>query len=120
MSSLESLKCKECGEKYALDARYVCDICFGPLEVAYDYSGLDAAEVKRRIQGGPQDIWRYADFLPFDTRPQAALPAASPPLVERDRRAQRLALREVWVRNDAANPTHSFMVRGVTVALEKG
>ncbi len=79
MSSLEALKCKECGEHYALDARYVCDICFGPLEVAYDFSGLDAEETKRRIQSGPQDIWRYADFLPFEQRPQTALAAGGPP-----------------------------------------
>jgi threonine synthase len=119
MSSLESLKCKECGEKYALDARYVCDICFGPLEVAYDYSGLDAAEVKRRIQSGPQDIWRYADFLPFEQRPQTALAAGVTPLVKADRLAERLGLREVWVKNDAANPTHSFKDRVVTVAVAK-
>jgi threonine synthase len=119
MSSLESLKCKECGEKYPLDARYVCDVCFGPLEVAYDYSGLDAAEVKRRIQGGPQDIWRYADFLPFEQRPQTALAAGVTPLVKADRLAAHLGLREVWVKNDAANPTHSFKDRVVTVALAK-
>jgi len=119
MSSLESLKCKECGEKYPLDARYVCDVCFGPLEVAYDFSGLDAAEVKRRIQGGPQDIWRYADFLPFEQRPQTALAAGVTPLVKADRLAQKLGLREVWVKNDAANPTHSFKDRVVTVALAK-
>src|SRR3954453_16272288 len=119
MSSLESLKCKECGEKYALDARYVCDVCFGPLEVAYDYSGLDATEVKRRIQGGPQDIWRYADFLPFEQRPQTALAAGVTPLVKADRLAQRLGLREVWVKNDTANPTHSFKDRVVAVALAK-
>jgi threonine synthase len=119
MSTLEALKCKECGELYPLDARYVCDVCFGPLEVKYDYSGLDATEVKRRIQGGPQDIWRYADFLPFDQRPQTALAAGVTPLIKADRLAQKLGLREVWVKNDAANPTHSFKDRVVTVALAK-
>src|SRR3954466_587717 len=119
MSWLESLKCKECGEKYALEARYVCDVCFGPLEVAYDYSDLDATEVKRRIQGGPQDIWRYSDFLPFEQRPQTALAAGVTPLVKADRLAEEVGLREVWVKNDAANPTHSFKDRVVTVALAK-
>jgi threonine synthase len=118
-SSLESLKCKECGERYELDARYVCDVCFGPLEVAYDFSGLDATEVKRRIQGGPQDIWRYADFLPFEQRPQTALAAGVTPLIKADRLAAKLGLREVYVKNDAANPTHSFKDRVVTVALAK-
>ena len=119
MSTLESLNCKECGEKYPLEARFVCDVCFGPLEVKYDLSGLDAAEVKRRIQSGPQDIWRYADFLPFEQRPQTALAAGVTPLVRADRLAERLGLREVWVKNDAANPTHSFKDRVVTVALAK-
>src|SRR4051794_37764607 len=119
MSSLESLKCKECGEKYPLEARYVCDVCFGPLEVGYDYSGLDAVEVKRRIQGGPHDIWRYADFLPFEQRPQTALAAGVTPLIRADRLAARLGVREGWVKNDAANPTHSFKDRVVTVALAK-
>src|SRR4051812_50212128 len=68
--AVEALKCKECGELYALEARYVCDACFGPLEVAYDLSGLDAEELRRKIQSGPLSIWRYADFLPFETPPQ--------------------------------------------------
>ena len=62
--AIESLRCKECGTEYPLDARYVCEQCFGPLEVAYDYSDLDVAEVRRKIQAGPRSIWRYSDFLP--------------------------------------------------------
>ena len=50
--SVKALKCKECGERYALEARYVCDVCFGPLEVEYDLSGLDAESTRRRIQAG--------------------------------------------------------------------
>ena len=71
---VQALKCKECDSTYPLDARYVCEQCFGPLEVAYDHSGLDAAEAKRKIQAGPQTIWRYADFLPFAASPQPGLP----------------------------------------------
>ena len=119
MSSLQSLKCKECGERYALEARFVCDVCFGPLEVEYDFSGLDAESTKRRIQAGPHDIWRYVDFLPFESRPKSALGAGLTPLVKADRLAEQLGLREVWVKNDAANPTHSFKDRVVTVALAK-
>jgi threonine synthase len=117
--AVEALKCKECGERYPLDARYVCDFCFGPLEVAYDFSDLDADELRRKIQGGPLSIWRYADFLPFETRPQTALAAGMTPLVRADRLAARLGIREVWIKNDAANPTHSFKDRVVTVALAK-
>ena len=117
--ALEALKCKECGERYPLEARYVCDICFGPLEVVYDFSGLNAEETRRKIQAGPHSIWRYADFLPFEQRPQTALEPGLTPLIRADRLAERLGIREVWVKNDAANPTHSFKDRVVTVALAK-
>jgi threonine synthase len=115
----EALRCKECQTSYPLEARYVCENCFGPLEVAYDLTGLDPDTTRRRIQAGPQSIWRYADFLPFDTPPQTALAAGVTPLVRADRLAERLGLGEVWVKNDAANPTHSFKDRVVTIALAK-
>ncbi len=118
--SLESLKCKECGTAYELDARYVCENCFGPLEVAYDHSGLDAREAKRRIQAGSQGIWRYADFLPFEGRPGDPLEPGLTPLLRADRLAERLGLdAELWIKNDAANPTHSFKDRVVAVAVAK-
>jgi threonine synthase len=118
--TVKELRCKECGEGYPLEARFVCEQCFGPLEVAYDFSGLDAAELKRKIQAGSHGIWRYADFLPFEARPADPLEPGLTPLVRADRLAKRLGLdAEVWVKNDAANPTHSFKDRVVSVAIAK-
>ena len=97
----------------------MCEHCFGPLEVAYDYSGLEPEATKRRIQAGPQTLWRYADFLPFESPPRTALAAGVTPLIKADRLGERLGLNNVWVKNDAANPTHSFKDRVVTVALAK-
>src|ERR687896_257153 len=93
--AVRALACKECGTEYELEARYVCERCFGPLEV------------------------RYAEFLPFEKPPRYALPAGCTPLVRAPRLAERLGLQEVWVKNDAANPTHSFKDRVVSVALAK-
>jgi len=116
----QSLKCKECGSTYELDAHFACENCFGPLEVTYDHSGLDAAEVRRRIQAGSQGIWRYGDFLPFSGRPNDPLEPGLTPLIRADRLAERLGLdAELWVKNDAANPTHSFKDRVVAVAVAK-
>ena len=121
--SAKQLKCRECGTEYALEARYVCSKCFGPLEVGYDHSGLeDVGSVRRRIQGGPQNIWRYHDFLPLEgpqPRTRTGLPAGCTPLIRADRLAERLGLNEVWVKNDAANPTHSFKDRVVSVAATR-
>ncbi|MFL5847298.1 MAG: pyridoxal-phosphate dependent enzyme, partial [Solirubrobacteraceae bacterium] len=123
--SAQSLKCRECAETYPLDARYVCERCFGPLEVAYATKVIDDVGAERRkIQAGPQNIWRYADFLPLEAPPgpslrassRFGLPAGCTPLIKADRLAERLGLGEVWVKNDAANPTHSFKDRVVSVA----
>lgn len=118
----KSLTCRECGFEYPLEARYVCERCFGPVEVAYDFSALagDRESLRRRIQAGPPTIWRYADFLPVETLPQgeyAGLPVGYTPLVKADRLAARLGIDgEVYVKNDAHNPTHSFKDRVVAVA----
>src|SRR3954453_22092912 len=121
----ESLRCRECGEAYPLDARYVCERCFCPLEVAYPTRTIDDVRAaRRRNQAGPQNIWRYAEFLPIEAPPAPSLrassrfglPAGCTPLIRADRLAERLGLREVWVKNDAANPTHSFKDRVVSVA----
>lgn len=128
--SATNLKCRECGSRYELGAEYVCGRCFGPLEAEYDLSRLagDPEEVRREIQGGPQNIWRYADFLPLaGAQPAAArrsssefgLPAGCTPLIRADRLAERLGIGEVWVKNDAHNPTHSFKDRVVSVAAAR-
>ncbi len=125
-----NLKCRECGERYPLEALYVCERCFGPLEVGYSEprESIDVGELRRRIQGGPQNIWRYADFLPLAGGPpgpsgrlasRVGLPAGCTPLIRADRLAERLGLGEVWVKNDDANPTHSFKDRVVSVAASR-
>jgi threonine synthase len=121
------LRCRACGESYDAEARYVCTRCFGPVEVAYDHAALaaDPAALRRRIQAGPQSLWRYADLLPA-AAPGVGdpLPPGLTPLVRADRLAERLGLGEVWVKNDTANPTHSFKDRvvaiGAQAALELG
>ena len=115
----EALICRECKATYPLEAKYVCESCFGPLDVSYDFSDLDPAEARRKIQAGSRGIWRYADFLPFAERPRDPLEPGLTPLIRADRLAGTLGLENVWIKNDAANPTHSFKDRVVAVALAK-
>src|SRR5512132_451220 len=116
------LTCRECGADYGLEARYVCDRCFGPLEVGYEQRIEDVEHARRRIQGGPQNIWRYHDFLPLEgpqPRTRTGLPAGCTPLVRAYRLAQRLGVREVWVEGGAADPPRSFKERVVSVAANR-
>ncbi|MBJ7459081.1 MAG: threonine synthase [Thermoleophilaceae bacterium] len=118
--AVDALKCKECGKKYPLEALFVCDECFGPLEVEYDYSGIDPEEAKRTIQSGPQSIWRYSEFLPFTERPKSRLATGLSPLIHAPRLGEYLGgLKNVYVKNEASNPTHSFKDRVVSVAMAK-
>ncbi len=114
----DALQCKECQTQYPLEARYVCERCFGPLEVAYTPLDAGPEELRRRIQAGSLTLWRYADFLPV-RGVGYPLPVGFSPLVRADRLARRLGLREVWVKNETANPTHSFKDRVVSVAVAR-
>ncbi len=118
MERLKGLKCRECGRYYPSSPIHVCEFCFGPLEVDYA-ADLMAAVTRAQIQGGPQNIWRYADFLPLERIPRSSLPTGLTPLVRADRLAERLGLGELWIKNETANPTHSFKDRVVAVALAK-
>ncbi len=116
----QNLQCRECRTPCPLEARYVCEECFGPLEVVYaPWEGTDLEGLRRRIQAGPLNIWRYRDFLPLAEPPRTGIAPGFTPLVKADRLAAQLGLREVWVKNDAANPTHSFKDRVVAVALAR-
>src|ERR1700750_452570 len=103
----DALECKEGSTTYPLDARDVCERCFGPLEVGYTPVDADPEAIRRKIQAGPHSLWRYADFLPLERTPRQYLPTGWTPLIRADRLAERLGLREVWIKNGGGHPPHS-------------
>jgi threonine synthase len=113
------LRCRECARPYPAEALHVCDYCFGPLEVVYDYDALRAHVTRDQIAAGPQTIWRYAPLLPVVDPAPIDLGTGCTPLVRADRLAAELGLGELWIKNDTANPTGSFKDRVVSVALTK-
>jgi threonine synthase len=119
MSFVVGLRCRECGRQYPAEALHVCDFCFGPLEVDYDYERLAASLTRASIEAGPRTIWRYRDLLPVDDASPVDLGVGFTPLVRADRLAAELGLGELWIKNDTVNPTGSFKDRVVSVALTK-
>jgi threonine synthase len=116
---VESLRCRECARTYPVEALHVCEFCFGPLEVAYDYDAIKSSISREKIAAGPSTIWRYADLLPASAENPVNLGAGFTPLVRADRLAAQLGLGELWIKNDTLNPTGSFKDRVVSVALTK-
>ncbi len=120
MSRLRGLKCRECGAPYDHAPIHVCELCFGPLEVDYDYESLKGVVTRATITARPFNMWRYAELLPVDGEPSVGRQVGGTPLVRADRLAERLGVREVWVKNDAVcHPSLSFKDRVVSVALSR-
>lgn len=119
-ATFHALKCKECGAEYEPRAIHVCELCFGPLEVAYDYDALRRQVTRATIQAGPHSIWRYRPFLPVETDRPIDVGTGLTPLMQSHRLARRLGLKRLYIKNDAVNmPTLSFKDRVVSVALTR-
>ncbi|MDS1270215.1 threonine synthase [Lipingzhangella sp. LS1_29] len=111
-----ALSCRECGQRRELGPYFACDFCFGPLEIAYEFGAVTREQIER----GPTSLWRYAPLLPVPAT-VASTPTMDPgftPLVRADRLANELGVRELHVKDDSANPTHSFKDRVVAMAVE--
>ncbi|GAA1754607.1 threonine synthase [Luedemannella helvata] len=118
-SAARCLVCRNCGTEAPLRPQHACYECFGPLEVGYDTAAL--AQVTRAdIEAGPNNMWRYAPLLPVgqDAAARVTLDPGLTPLVRADALADEFGMTgTVWVKDDSANPTHSFKDRVVSVAL---
>jgi threonine synthase len=117
MSFATGLICRECGSTYPSEARYSCDFCFGPLEVAYDLEAARRHVTRASIEAGPNSIWRYGALLPDPGEAPVDLGAGWTPLRRSTRLAEVLGVRELWLKDDTRNPTGSFKDRVVSVAL---
>jgi threonine synthase len=117
---MKALKCRECGREYPLEATHVCEFDFGPLEVAYDYDRIKKSLTRAAIQSRAKSMWRYRELLPVANEPTVGMQVGFTPLVKADRLAERLGIRELWVKNDTVNyPSLSFKDRVVSVALSR-
>jgi len=118
VSNLFELRCEQCGRNFGNGPLVLCEDCFAPLEVAFDLPQVRQAVSRETIESRPQDIWRYAEFLPVAEGFQSGLPVGFTPLVPAPRLGARLGSGALWLKDDAACfPTLSFKDRVVAVAL---
>src|SRR5437899_8441317 len=120
MSYVKGLRCRECGGETPVAPLHVCETCFGPLEVVYDYAAIRRVLTHERIASRPRNLWRYRGLLPIEGEPQAGLHSGFTPLVRAERLGAALGVRELWVKDDSVNhPTFSYKDRVVSVAIPK-
>ena len=118
-SRIRGLQCRECGQLYTPQPLHVCELCFGPLEVSYDYTQVRSLVSRESIGHGPRTLWRYKALLPVEGDRLVDTHAGFTPLVKADNLGRALGLRNLWLKNDTVNPTFSFKDRPVSVASTK-
>ncbi|MFO1463423.1 MAG: threonine synthase [bacterium] len=120
MTFVKGLQCRECHHQFPKEALHVCEFCFGPLEVVYNYEEIRKALTRQVIESRPTNMWRYKELLPIDGEPTVGAQVGWTPLVKADRLAKALGVKELYIKNDAVNyPTLSFKDRVVSVAMSK-
>ena len=120
MGHVKGLMCKECKKEYAKEPIHVCEFCFGPLEVNYDYEAIKKVVTRQSIESGPPSMWRYEALLPLDEAPKVGLHTGFTPLVRAKNLGKALGLNHLYLKNDSVNhPTFSFKDRVVSVAISK-
>ena len=119
MNYVLGLKCKECGHRTGVSPVHVCEACFGPYEVEYDYARMKGKVTQESIARGPRSLWRYKDLLPVDV-PRVGFHSGFTPLKRATRLAAELGCKELWIKDDSCNyPTYSYKERVVSVAISK-
>ena len=120
MSHVTGLQCHLCKATYRAQALWVCEKCLGPLEVVYDYDAVRQNVSRSLIEGRPNNLWRYRELLPIEGEPRTGLHSGFTPLVRSQRLAQRLGVRELYIKDDSVNhPTFSYKDRVVSVAATR-
>jgi len=116
---IKGLKCKECARLYEPKALHVCEFCFGPLEVDYNYDGIKKTVTRKAIESGPLSLWRYWGLLPVETRDVITREEGFTPLIHAKNLGDVLGLKKLYIKNDTVNPTFSFKDRVVSVAITR-
>lgn len=120
MSHLKGLKCRECGKEYPKEALHVCELCFGPLEVSYEYDRIRETLTREVIEKRGPNMWRYRELLPLEGDPSVGAQVGFTPLVRAWNLGRVLGVDEIYIKNDAVNfPTLSFKDRVVSVAISR-
>lgn len=113
------LRCIKCGEEHPPETMtFTCERCNGLLEVSIDLDAIkaDRKTFERRSPG----VWRYREFLPVDKEANiVTLQEGGTPLYRAENLQDEIGLKELYIKNEGANPTGSFKDRGMTVGVTK-
>jgi threonine synthase len=112
------LRCRECHKSWGNVPKSVCEECFSPLEVFFDYDSVRADFTREKIAQGPPNMWRYSALLPLPENHEPTLPVGFTPLIKSQQVGRKIGAKNLFIKNDAVCvPTLSFKDRVVATAL---
>ena len=125
MSTIDHIACARCSEVYARGQVLGLCRCGSPLLVRYDLPRAKRTLRREDLAGRAASMWRYRELLPVEDPAQVVkLGEGWTPLLPAPNLGRALGLRDLWIKEEAANPTGSFKARGlgaaVSMALELG
>lgn len=110
------LECRECKTTYSADFKYVCESCFGPLDVKYDTSFTKNLFENRNVN----TYWKYFELLPIVNKSNIVdIGSGLTPLIKATNLGAKLGLNNLYIKNDSVNTTFSFKDRPAGVAVSK-
>ena len=101
MSFVRGLQCRECGQEYPRKPIHICEICFGPLEIVYDYEGIKNPSAAKRSRPLTKTLWRYRELLPLDGKPEGGLYSGFTPFVRARRLGEALGVKQLYIKDDS-------------------
>ena len=113
------LECSECGQVYDKNKiQTYCLDCKKPLSAIYKIpsSGLDKSILLHR----PKTMWRYREMLPVENEDNIiSLGEGFTPLLKANNLGKTISFKNLYIKDESANPTTSFKARGLSMAISK-
>ena len=124
MSKFTGYKCSVCGTEYLPgQVTYTCPKDGGNLDVVLDYDSIRKKFQLEDITSRKEaSLWRYLPLLPVAEPEGASTPlhaAGWTPVVAMPRRAEKLNLKHLWLKDESRNPTASFKDRASAVVVTR-
>ncbi|RLE86711.1 MAG: threonine synthase [Thermoprotei archaeon] len=119
-SYVKYLKCSRCGKIYHLDQKPITCVNndLGRLDIYYDYEKIKEVFTKEVLSRRPFYMWRYRELMPVkEDRNIVTLGEGGTLLVKAKRLAEKLGVKNLYLKDETRNPTGSFKDRGMSVAV---
>jgi len=119
-STVESIYCPSCNNKYPIDKIYNLCECGLPLLVGYDFQQAKTSLTKASLHPRINTMWRYQEVLPvINDENIVSLGEGMTSLLSAFHISNDTGVENLFVKDESSNPTGSFKARGLSMAVSR-